>query len=905
MVILTENHEEQDYILIEERKCSSLPSSPAKRVSPTKKKQFYINQAIRNSDLTPRAKGKKSLRRQENTRFLANLLERDECSKDDLEVCSNPSIPSIFTEACTNGNFIEPWNDFMNCSGEEQERLLSLLEQDEAKKKTLSRLLKDPRNVNPAFTAQECFQRIDRRLRATLKRKQIPMGTLEVLEENLLSFFNTQPRSVYTTNLASRHQLRRVTSDRSGEQTRGVSPSYTSVVCLSGADELRTTTTPWVLCTALGDVDEERMKRTEACVWGTEREGEQLNAAPLSLEMKLQAVMENLHRQQRAKLLMEQQLQQQAAGQHIQVRTGGGGGDEPMGIPAPEAEQAQMAALAAMRAAAAGLQRVSDSPMSERSSGGEEEVDDDDNEEGEEQYKDMMGSDEEEQIKRKWDEEDFEGEMEEDFDDDLGDEGLPTGHDAVAPGKGILLLPHRQLHPHSQLLKARPSVDQEPRVAILPTHATHSHLGGQDHGDWTYEEQFRQNNWSMIMSKLASLPPSLKEREEKKNRRLAAVFLKQCRDSVLFYDVTVMKLPVKTEANISTHFNNVDINTLNLWHDTIHFSINSIKELKPVFTLYEGTPVNRIPIMAKQVLDLYMLYRLVTEKGGLVEVINKKLWREITKGLNLPTSITSAAFTLRTQYMKYLYPYECDKRGLSNPNELQAAIDSNRREGRRQSFGSSLFTYSPNGTPTMLSSPKLPTSMGVTMGTNGASLTPIQKIKKEEGCQPLPGIGMARLQAGALAGHSVAAVQAVAAQAAMAAQMAALEQLRDKLEAGEPPEKKMALQPEDHHRLLQRALQHNLLAMTAQIPMNIRINNQDGRQDSALNLTTNGTGSISMSVELNGVVYTGVLFAQAAAGLASSGVSGLSVSNATTGGRIAPQQQQQNTPTSNSNNPLS
>ncbi|MEQ2279434.1 hypothetical protein AMECASPLE_009381 [Ameca splendens] len=65
MVVLT-NDEEQDYILIEERKCVSLPCSPAKRVSPAKKKQFYINQAIRNSDLTPRAKGKKSLRRQEN-----------------------------------------------------------------------------------------------------------------------------------------------------------------------------------------------------------------------------------------------------------------------------------------------------------------------------------------------------------------------------------------------------------------------------------------------------------------------------------------------------------------------------------------------------------------------------------------------------------------------------------------------------------------------------------------------------------------------------------------------------------------------------------------------------------------------------------------------------------------------
>ncbi|XP_063747395.1 AT-rich interactive domain-containing protein 3A isoform X2 [Eleginops maclovinus] len=555
--------------------------------------------------------------------------------------------------------------------------------------------------------------------------------------------------------------------------------------------------------------------------------------------MKLQAVMENLHRQQRAKLLMEQQLQQQAAAQRTQVRTIVGGGDEPMGSPAPEAEQAQMAALAAMRAAAAGLQRVSDSPMSDRSSGGEDEGVDDDNEDGEDHYKDMMGSDEEEQIffsysKHKWDEEDFEGEMEEDFDDDLAEEGLPTGHDAVAPGKGILLLPHRQLNPHSQLLKTRPGVDQEPRVAIMPPHATNNHLSGQDHGEWTYEEQFRQ---------LYEL-----DRDPKRKEFLDDLFS---------------------------------------------------------FMQKRGTPVNRIPIMAKQVLDLYMLYRLVTEKGGLVEVINKKLWREITKGLNLPTSITSAAFTLRTQYMKYLYPYECDKRGLSNPNELQVAIDSNRREGRRQSFGSSLFTYSPNGTPTMLSSPKLPSaSVGLTMGTNGASLTHNHKIKKEDAGQSLMGLSMARLSAGALHGNSMGAMQAAAAQAAMAAQMAALEQLREKLEAGEPPEKKMALPAEEHQRLLQRALQHNLLAMTAQIPMNIRINNQESRQDSALNLTTNGTSSISMSVELNGVMYTGVLFAQAAAGAALSGAVGLSVSNKSVSSRVAPQQHQ-NTPTSTSSNPLS
>ncbi|KPP74123.1 AT-rich interactive domain-containing protein 3A-like [Scleropages formosus] len=556
--------------------------------------------------------------------------------------------------------------------------------------------------------------------------------------------------------------------------------------------------------------------------------------------MKLQAVMENLHRQQRAKLLLEQQQQQQQqqqqsvapqqTGQPQPLSSSHNNTVEPeeeaMGSPVTEAEQSQMAALAAMRAVADGLQRTPDSPMSEHSSVGEEdEVDDD---EGEGQYKDMMGSDEEEHIKQKWDEEDFEREMDEDYEDELSEEGTPIGRDRMTTGKGILLLPHRQLHPHPQMAKGRHSLDPEPRASSLQSHGSHSQLGGQDHGDWTYEEQFRQ----------------LYELDGDPNR-------KEFLDDL--------------------------------------FS----------FMQQRGTPVNRIPIMAKQVLDLYMLYQLVTEKGGLVEVINKKLWREITKGLNLPTSITSAAFTLRTQYMKYLYPYECEKRGLSNPTELQAAIDSNRREGRRQGFGSSLFTYSPNGTPTMLSSPKLtmPT-MGVAVGTNGVPLTPIQKIKKEDESGQAQSAG-GRVP-GALVGHSVVAAQAAVAQAAMVAQVAALEQLRDKLETGEPPEKKMALPAEEHQRLLQRALQHNLLSMTAQMPMNIRISNQDCRQDSALNLSNNGMNSISMSVELNGVIYTGVLFAQAT-GSAASGPSGSSgPNNSKTSGGRGGSQPVPNTPTSSS-----
>uniref|UniRef100_A0A8D2QEA3 R3H domain containing 4 n=1 Tax=Zonotrichia albicollis TaxID=44394 RepID=A0A8D2QEA3_ZONAL len=176
-----------------------LQDSPSKRFSPSKRKQYYINKAIRNSDLIPRAKGRKSLQRLENTRYLMTLLEQDDCGSDEGEL-SHSATPSIFTEACNNETYVEIWNDFMNRSGEEQERVLLYLE-EEARKKHRRKLPvknEDKWKELPAYTPQECFQRISRRLRATLKRGRIPMGTLEGLEEELLAFFSVTPQSVYT-----------------------------------------------------------------------------------------------------------------------------------------------------------------------------------------------------------------------------------------------------------------------------------------------------------------------------------------------------------------------------------------------------------------------------------------------------------------------------------------------------------------------------------------------------------------------------------------------------------------------------------------------------------------------------------------------------------------------------------
>ncbi|CAM5087225.1 unnamed protein product [Natator depressus] len=282
-----------------------------------------------------------------------------------------------------------------------------------------------------------------------------------------------------------------------------------------------------------------------------------------------------------------------------------------------------------------------------------------------------------------------------------------------------------------------------------------------------------------------------------------------------------------------------------------------------IFMQKRGTPINRIPIMAKQILDLYMLYKLVTEKGGLVEIINKKIWREITKGLNLPTSITSAAFTLRTQYMKYLYAYECEKKSLSSPAELQAAIDGNRREGRRPSYSSSLFSYSPTttGPPSLLSPPKIRFPIiGLTpgSGTSNSRLSPAAALRKGDG------IPLTVSMPNRIAMPMTLANQ----QATVAARTATLEQLRERLEAGEPPEKKLSRMTEEEQRLVQQALQRNLFSVARQIPMKIKINGREDKPDAAaaaaaaLHLSPSGIGSINMSVEINGTIYAGVLFAQ-------------------------------------------
>ena len=72
----------------------------------------------------------------------------------------------------------------------------------------------------------------------------------------------------------------------------------------------------------------------------------------------------------------------------------------------------------------------------------------------------------------------------------------------------------------------------------------------------------------------------------------------------------------------------------------------------------KGVENLKIPQIGGRELDLFHLYRAVCKRGGAEYVSNSKLWKEIVNEFGLPPSCTSASFTLRNHYTKYLLAYE-------------------------------------------------------------------------------------------------------------------------------------------------------------------------------------------------------------------------------------------------------
>ncbi|GAB1598324.1 R3H domain-containing protein 4-like [Argonauta hians] len=163
--------------------------------------------------------GANKSRRCENLCYLLNLVDKDEWGN--LENVDNvePRM-SVFAEILMDKEKWKVWNDFINQSEEEQQKVLEKSKSRNCRHRRSKSdfvVLKDKNDLNqdsweivpdmraahPAHTAEQCFQKLDRNIRATLKRRHFPQGLLLSIEEDLISFFKEWPTAVYISQLAN------------------------------------------------------------------------------------------------------------------------------------------------------------------------------------------------------------------------------------------------------------------------------------------------------------------------------------------------------------------------------------------------------------------------------------------------------------------------------------------------------------------------------------------------------------------------------------------------------------------------------------------------------------------------------------------------------------------------------
>ncbi|XP_072023932.1 R3H domain-containing protein 4-like [Amphiura filiformis] len=163
--------------------------------------------------------GVRKTRRHENTCFLLSLVENEEYGELEVSLTDLVTSQSAFEQLFENKESMEVWNEFVNRSGEEQERYLRDLslngvsehnEKDKNNEKEAGdtngndkKENVDMRTEHPAHTPEDCFLRINPKNRTMLQRRHLPKGSLETHEEELVSWFKDDPTSVFVSLIPS------------------------------------------------------------------------------------------------------------------------------------------------------------------------------------------------------------------------------------------------------------------------------------------------------------------------------------------------------------------------------------------------------------------------------------------------------------------------------------------------------------------------------------------------------------------------------------------------------------------------------------------------------------------------------------------------------------------------------
>ncbi|XP_028273824.1 AT-rich interaction domain 6 isoform X2 [Parambassis ranga] len=83
-----------------------------------------------------------------------------------------------------------------------------------------------------------------------------------------------------------------------------------------------------------------------------------------------------------------------------------------------------------------------------------------------------------------------------------------------------------------------------------------------------------------------------------------------------------------------------------------------------LFMKKRDTPIERIPHLGFKQIDLFLMFKTVSELGGYQQVTAQQLWKQVYNTLGGNPRSTSAATCTRRHYEKLLLPYECHVKGI-------------------------------------------------------------------------------------------------------------------------------------------------------------------------------------------------------------------------------------------------
>ncbi|EDO34951.1 predicted protein [Nematostella vectensis] len=171
---------------------------------PKSKPQSYYNHNYH------KPRGVRSGRRYENNCFLLSLVDHEEIG--DLEVTDFVhTTMSIFASLFNDPNKMQIWNDFAELPEEDQELYLVALRGEHApavEGEGIDREVstEDERGCDQQdlfAQADESFLQIGKKLRSTLHKRRFPIKTLEEIERDVITWFESCPDGVLISNLPS------------------------------------------------------------------------------------------------------------------------------------------------------------------------------------------------------------------------------------------------------------------------------------------------------------------------------------------------------------------------------------------------------------------------------------------------------------------------------------------------------------------------------------------------------------------------------------------------------------------------------------------------------------------------------------------------------------------------------